>query len=49
MGFAGDVAGWRYLSSRLVAKDVFALDDHRTDTTGVPEVDIRTVIGVSVQ
>lgn len=32
-----------------MAKDVFVFDDHRTDTTGMPEVDIRTIIGISAQ
>lgn len=32
-----------------MAKDVFVFDDHRTNTTGMPEVDIRTIIDISAQ
>lgn len=49
MGSCGGCEREGYLSSRFVAKDVFVFDDHRTDTAGMPEMNVGTVIGLSVQ
>lgn len=32
-----------------MAKDVFVFDDHRTDTAGMPEMNVGAVIGALVQ
>lgn len=49
VNFAG--TWWRgsYLAGRFMAKDVFVFDNHRTNTAGMPEVDIGAIIGATDQ
>lgn len=49
VNFTGTWWRGRYLTGRFMAKDVFVFDDHRTNTAGMPEVDVRAIIGATDQ